>query len=219
MSVSKMLKNSRKNLAKREEAKSLPSKGEIRKMLAHEKASANNKPSFTHEEAERLKIEESTNVFILSNALYVLLERASTSLDNLLNLSRNKVGNKFSKEDALKVYYLENIIKAVTAGDEHMRKHHIKVVDGVSEMDNIHHLYHHILHEMDSTRRKDLDLTLLLKAAKTINSSEKYMWIDNESDFKNNMQLAIQYGIDLAIGGKRKKATLKDVDSFLGAKG
>lgn len=209
MSLLKKLKNKKERMAVNASAKI--SKGNMHRMVALEKANSSKKPQFTKEQAEGLKSEEYNNVFKLSNASYILLQRYAQALDNLMCL-RDRVGRSMSKEDALKVYYFEKIIEAIMTGDEHIRSHHIIVEDGVCEMDNAHHAYFEIISQMD--KMNDRSLFVLNKAAETINTSKRYMWLESEADFKNNMQMAIQHGIDIAMSG-RKKATLNDVDKFL----
>lgn len=211
MSLLKKLKNKKERMAADKATKM--SKGTQRKLVALKQAEEQSlkKPQFTKEQAEGLKSEEYNNVFRLSNASYVLLQRYAQALDNLMSL-RDRVGRSVSKEDALKIYYFEKIIEAIMTGDEHIRNHHIIIEDGVCEMDNAHHAYFQIISQMD--KMNDRSLFVLNKAAETINTSKRYMWLESEADFKNNMQMAIQHGIDIALSG-RKKATLNDVDKFL----
>lgn len=209
MSLLKKLKKAKERLP----APAIP-KGVLRQQAALElsEAKRNKKPKFTTQQAKELTDRQYNNVFRLSSASYVLLQRYAESLDNLIEL-RRITGYEMTKEDALEIYYYEKIVEAITLGDEHLRKHHLLVEDGTCGMDNLHHLFFEILSQMEKMSERSLEI--FKKVGETINSDKRFMWLDSESAFKDNMEIAIQYGMDLANKNKRKKATPKDVNLFL----
>lgn len=174
------------------------------------------RPPITKEQAEEINKELSTQqynaVFKLSGATFSLWQRLATGIDTIMSLLR-VTGLPMSRQDAYMVTLAEAALKAMTALDDHVRHSYIIMEDGVSGMDDVHSQMYDIINKMDNIPVNTLNV--LEKVVDVMSNSARYIWIDDEQVYKDNMQVAIQYGIDLANKNDRKKASAKDVELFI----
>lgn len=170
----------------------------------------------TKEQADQINSEVTTQhnnaVFTLTGATYALWQRLAESTEKIMSLYR-VTKQPVRDSDALVLNYADAALKSMIALDEHVRETNIITEDGVASIDDVHHEFYKIIGKMDFMSQRDLEV--FARVAETITTNKRYIWIGKEEEYKDNLFVAMQHGMNLANDKSRKKVTPKDIETFL----
>lgn len=165
-------------------------------------------PTMSREVAEK---NMQNAVFQLNNASFVLLERMAEAMDAMV-ATKKAMNSPMSDAEARNITYMDTLINHLSSLDRNARHVFIKNPGDVLDIDDLNHQFHRIIKQMEQMSLRSLDI--FEKVADTMNSTDRYMWLESESDYLNSLLSAVKYGMDLSKAG-RKRVTLNDIKKIV----
>lgn len=144
---------------------------------------------------------------------YILLQRIMKARDHIYIQRRNPLnGNIENMYEAKMDKLMSNVFESLSESDNFFREQLLSRPDAdVTEVDILAHYFYQVIEGMEQMSVNDLEV--MVKVVQTILTSGRYMHIDSEEAYLENLKVVAQHGLELGQKG-RKNVTLRDIQKI-----
>lgn len=145
---------------------------------------------------------------------YILLQRIMKARDQIYIQRRNPLsGNIENMYEAKMDKLMSNVFESLSECDNFFREQLLSRPDAdVTDIDVLAHYFYQVVEGMEQMSVNDLEV--MVKVVQTILTSGRYMHIDSEEAYLENLRIVAQHGLELGQKG-RKNVTLKDIHKII----
>lgn len=145
---------------------------------------------------------------------YILLQRIMKARDHIYIQRRNPLnGNIENMYEAKMDKLMSKVFESLSECDNFFREQLLSRPDAdVTDIDILAHYFYQVIEGMEQMSVNDLEV--MIKVVQTILTSGRYMHIDSEETYLENLRIVAQHGLELGQKG-RKNVTLKDIHKII----
>lgn len=167
----------------------------------------------TIKDPNEAQAEQQNAAFRLLTGNYVLLQRIMKARDIIYIQRRNgRTGEIESIHEEKMDKLVSGLYSAIEKSDEFFRDKLLVSPQDVTDVDVLAHYFYEVIEGME--RMSINDLEVMRKVTQTILTSGRYMHIDSEAAYLQNLLVVAQHGMELSKKG-RKTVTLNDIKKLI----
>lgn len=167
----------------------------------------------TIKDPNEAQAEQQNAAFRLLTGNYVLLQRIMKARDIIYIQRRNgRTGAIENIHEEKMDKLVSDLYSAIEKSDEFFRDKLLVSPQDVTDVDVLAHYFYEVIEGME--RMSVNDLEVMRKVTQTILTSGRYMHIDSEQAYLQNLLVVAQHGMELAKKG-RKTVTLNDIKKLI----
>lgn len=167
----------------------------------------------TVKDPNKAQAEQQNAAFRLLTGNYILMQRIMKARDIIYIQRRN---NKTSVVENVYEDHMDklvsNLYSAIEESENFFRDKLLVSPEDVTDIDVLAHYFYEVIEGME--RMSINDLEVMKKVTQTILTSGRYMHIDSEAAYLQNLLTVAQHGMELAKKG-RKTVTLNDIKKLI----
>lgn len=167
----------------------------------------------TIKDPNQAQAEQQNAAFKMLTGNYVLLQRIMKARDIIYIQRRNgKTGTVENIHEDRMDKIVFDLYSAIEKSDDFFRDKLLVSPEDVTDVDVLAHYFYEVIEGME--RMSINDLEVMKKVTQTILTSGRYMHIDSEAAYLQNLLTVAQHGMELAKKG-RKTVTLNDINKLI----
>lgn len=167
----------------------------------------------TIKDPNEAQAEQQNAAFRLLTGNYILLQRIMKARDVIYIQRRNgRTGMIENVHEEKMDKLVSDLYSAIEKSDEFFRDKLLVSPQDVTDVDVLAHYFYEVIEGMELMSINDLEV--MKKVTQTILTSGRYMHIDSEAAYLQNLLTVAQHGMELAKKG-RKTVTLNDIKKLI----
>lgn len=167
----------------------------------------------TVKDPNKAQAEQQNAAFRLLTGNYILMQRIMKARDIIyIQRRNNKTGLVENVYEDHMDKLVSNLYSAIEESENFFRDKLLVSPEDVTDVDVLAHYFYEVIEGME--RMSINDLEVMKKVTQTILTSGRYMHIDSEAAYLQNLLTVAQHGMELAKKG-RKTVTLNDIKKLI----